>query len=206
MTCTSPSGGTKRAMEEGVGGFCCLSGDGWWAREERNGIHHGATSWSLYENFKEPGDPNSGMLLVASVWGKAHYQGETTETTCRLPLGVPLLGMWWTLVGLQCLPFQGNCFRECSLWSQRVNYEKWYIHSRPVAHCQSFHIPQTWNECPLCVRRSSIPPNVNTNSMYRIMCLKSQILIYLTSDFNTLLILSLPFIPQHCVALKWYLK
>lgn len=102
MTYMSLSGEMKRTMEEGVCGSCCLSRNGWWAPEERNGIHHGATSWSQYENFKEPGDSNWGVPLVASMWGKAHYQGEPTETTCRLRLVVLLLGTCWTSVGLQC--------------------------------------------------------------------------------------------------------
>lgn len=149
----SPSGGMKRATEEGVGGSHCLSGNRWWAHEERNGIHHGATSWLQYENFKKPGDPNWGMPLVASVWRKAHYQGETTETTWGLRLVVPLLGMCWTLVGLQCLLFQGICFRACSLWSQRVNCAKWYIHSSDLPLLKT------------CCSLSVLPHSTNTEWM-----------------------------------------
>lgn len=99
----------ERAPQRGCwgGGSCCWSGNGWWAGKEQKGINRGVTSWSRYENFKEPGDQDPGMPLVASVWGKALWH----RAACRLGLLAQLLGML-DLGGFAMLTFPGNSLQR----------------------------------------------------------------------------------------------
>lgn len=128
MTCMSLSGEMKRTMEEGVHSSCCLSRNGWWVPEERNGIHHGATSWSQYENFKEPGNFKLGSASCCLHVRESSLPGRTNWDNLQTPTGGSVAGHVLNVSGSAMLTLQGICFREYSLRPQRVNHAKWYIH------------------------------------------------------------------------------
>lgn len=88
----------------------------------------GQLAGSGCQDFNKPGVPSTGMPLAAPVSVDTDYHRggsqASFQTDCWAVAGNVLATSW------VCNAHRSKewCLRECSFWSQRVNYAKWYVH------------------------------------------------------------------------------
>lgn len=97
-------------------------------RSEKGPVMGQLAGSSGCQDFNKPGVPSTGMPLAAPVSVDTDYHRggsqASFQTDCWAVAGNVLATSW------VCNAHRSKewCLRECSFWSQRVNYAKWYVH------------------------------------------------------------------------------